>query len=74
MGREGVAFSFVTPEEGPELTRIEQRINTLLQRDEIAGFDTSAPVAKEEEDEQPPPPAPSDLSSRRPPKRYRRAL
>lgn len=73
MGREGVAFSFVTPEEGPELTRIEQRINTLLKRDEIAGFDTSAPIEREEAKEPPPPPAP-ELSSRRPQKRYRRAL
>ncbi len=38
MGREGVAFTFVTPEEGPELTRIEMRINRVLQRDEIPEF------------------------------------
>jgi ATP-dependent RNA helicase DeaD len=38
MGREGVAYSFVTPEEGPELTRIEMRIERLLKRDEIEGF------------------------------------
>jgi len=38
MGREGVAYTFVTPEEGAELTRIEIRINRLLIRDEIAGF------------------------------------
>ncbi|MBN2021943.1 MAG: DEAD/DEAH box helicase [Pirellulales bacterium] len=42
MGREGVAFTLVTPEEGPQLTRIEMRINRLLTRDELAGF---APVA-----------------------------
>ena len=30
MGREGVAFTFVTPEEGPQLTRIEMRINRLF--------------------------------------------
>ncbi len=40
MGREGVAYTFVTPEEGKELTRIEMRINRLLKRDEIAGFDS----------------------------------
>jgi ATP-dependent RNA helicase DeaD len=40
MGREGVAYSFVTPEEGAELTRIEIRINRLLKRDEIEGFST----------------------------------
>ena len=38
MGREGVAFTFVTPEEGNELTRIEMRIDRLLKRDEIPGF------------------------------------
>jgi ATP-dependent RNA helicase DeaD len=38
MGREGVAFTFVTPEEGNELTRIEMRIDRLLTRDEIPGF------------------------------------
>ena len=45
MGREGVAFTFVTPEEGNELTRIEMRINRLLKRDEIEGFNAVATVA-----------------------------
>ncbi len=40
MGREGVAFTFVTPEEGNELTRIEVRINRLLKREELPGFTT----------------------------------
>lgn len=40
MGREGVAYTFVTPEEGNQLTRIEMRINLLLKRDEIEGFHT----------------------------------
>jgi ATP-dependent RNA helicase DeaD len=51
MGREGVAYSFVTPEEGAELTRIEMRINRLLKRDDMPGIsavvkeaDTSAPA------------------------------
>jgi ATP-dependent RNA helicase DeaD len=39
MGREGVAYTFVTPEEGGELTRIEMRIDRLLRRDEISGFE-----------------------------------
>jgi ATP-dependent RNA helicase DeaD len=43
MGREGVAFTFVAPEEGIELTRIEQRINLLLKRDEMDGSATWAP-------------------------------
>ncbi len=38
MGREGVAYTFVTTEEGGELTRIEMLINRLLKRDEIEGF------------------------------------
>jgi ATP-dependent RNA helicase DeaD len=39
MGREGVAFTFVAPDEGPELTRIEERINLLLKRDEMKDFE-----------------------------------
>ena len=39
MGREGVAYTFVAPEEGPQLTRIELRIDKLLERDEIEGFE-----------------------------------
>ncbi len=39
MGREGVAYTFVSPEEGPQLTRIEMRIERLLKRDEIPGFE-----------------------------------
>lgn len=46
MGREGVAYTFVTPEQGGELTRIEMLINKLLARDEIEGFETTAPVVK----------------------------
>jgi ATP-dependent RNA helicase DeaD len=38
MGREGVAYTFVSPEEGNELTRIEMRIDRLLTRDEIPDF------------------------------------
>jgi ATP-dependent RNA helicase DeaD len=38
MGRDGVAYTFVTPEEGNELTRIEMRIDRLLKRDDVPGF------------------------------------
>jgi ATP-dependent RNA helicase DeaD len=83
MGREGVAFTFVTPEQGPELTRIEIRIDSLLQRDEITGFD-----AARKDEPAPEPAAPQDTSGEaeakrpapalgrrgRPPRRYRRAL
>lgn len=84
MGREGVAYTFVTTEEGAELTRIEMLINRLLKRDEIPGFATVATVvpaagppmdakgAPQESEEVKPtrtlPPG------RRAPKRHRRAL
>ena len=45
MGREGVAFTFVTPEEGPELTRIEQRIDRQLVRDDIPEMTLTQPRA-----------------------------
>jgi ATP-dependent RNA helicase DeaD len=45
MGREGVAYTFVTPEEGPELTRIEMRIDKLLKRAELEGFEAVPPRA-----------------------------
>jgi ATP-dependent RNA helicase DeaD len=76
MGREGVAYSFVTPEQGIELTRIEMLINTLLKRDEIEGFQTVAAAA-------PPRPAPTDEKpaepkpappGQRPRRRHRRGL
>ncbi len=77
MGREGIAFSFVTPEQGIELTRIEMLINTLLNRDEIEGFQTVAAAAapvqgspESKEPEKPKPPAPGQ----RPRKRHRRGL
>ena len=74
MGREGVAFSFVCSDEGPQLTRIEERINLLLKRDEIVGFKGSAPIIEEatEAKEKAPPPPPSALKRR--PKRYKRGL
>jgi len=75
MGREGVAFTFVTPEEGSELTRIEQRINRLLKRDTIRGLEAAPREAidspqEEEKTEEEAKPAP--FGSRR--RRHRRAL
>jgi ATP-dependent RNA helicase DeaD len=55
MGREGVAYTFITPEEGNELTRIEIRINKLLTRDEIKDFESFA----QKRGIAPPPPLPS---------------
>ena len=84
MGREGVAYTFVTPEEGNELTRIEIRINRLLKRDEIPGFAAfDKPVATEpveQEPGQPPasqtetPPEQKPIFGRRGKRRHRRAL
>ena len=77
MGREGIAFSFVTPEQGNELTRIEMLINKLLVRDELEGFQAVAKAAppqespEEKETEEPPKPRPP---GQRPRKRHRRAL
>ncbi len=50
MGREGVAYTFVTPEEGSELTRIEQRIDRLLVRDEMKDFIFHEPKAEQVEE------------------------
>jgi len=76
MGRDGVAYSFVTPEQGIELTRIEMLINTQLKRDEIEGFQTVAQAAPPQElpensEEKPPKPAPP---GQRPRRRHRRGL
>ena len=73
---EGVAYTFVTPEEGGELTNIEMRINKLLIRDEIGNFETVKKKEKvEEEDSAPAKPAPPSLKKGgRPKRRIRRAL
>jgi ATP-dependent RNA helicase DeaD len=56
MGRDGVAFTFVSPEEGKELTRIEMRIDRLLKRDVLEGFESRpAPVRQTDEAERPAP-------------------
>ena len=81
MGREGVAYTFVTPEEGNELTRIEMRINRLLKRDEMPGMTVlEKPAAVETPmpqdvapDEPPVKPAPGPVFGRRT-RRIRRAL
>jgi ATP-dependent RNA helicase DeaD len=62
MGREGVAFTFVTVQEGSELTRIEMRIDKLLKRAELKGFESFTkphdPNATLDEDDLPEPPKP----------------
>jgi ATP-dependent RNA helicase DeaD len=90
MGREGIAFTFVAPDEGPELTRIEERINRLLKRDEMKDFEPrsreslAAAVHHDGDGAETStsvaaepklaPPPPPSSAMRRPPKRYRRAL
>jgi superfamily II DNA/RNA helicase len=39
MNAPGKAYTFVTPEEGDELTAVEILCNTLLKKDEIPDFD-----------------------------------
>ena len=78
MGRQGVAFTFVSPEEGNELTRIEMRINRLLKREEIEGFDALEEVASAGPSDRaagavPEPPEPKPVFGRRT-RRHRRAL
>jgi ATP-dependent RNA helicase DeaD len=62
MGREGIAFTFVTVQEGSELTRIEMRIDKLLQRAELKGFESFTkphdPNASLDDDSAPEPPKP----------------
>jgi ATP-dependent RNA helicase DeaD len=38
MGNDGIAISFATPEEGEELTRIENFINKVIPEDRLDGF------------------------------------
>ena len=72
---EGVAYTFVTPEEGGELTNIEMRINKLLIRDEISDFATVRMKEVEEEESAPAkPPGPPLKKGGRPKRRIRRAL
>ena len=62
MGRDGVAFTFVTVQEGSELTRIEMRIDKLLERAELKGFESFTkphdPNATLDSDDMPEPPKP----------------
>jgi ATP-dependent RNA helicase DeaD len=76
MGREGVAYTFVTTEQGPELTRIEMLINRLLKREEMPDFESFArPTAEPAEDGELEPKAPQATPpGQRPRRRHRRAL
>ena len=75
MGREGIAFTFVTPEQGIELTRIEMLINRILKRDEIEGFQTVAQAAPPQSAPEPPDkPAGPPPPGKRAPRKHRRGL
>jgi len=78
MGREGVAFTFVTPEQGIELTRIEVRINLELKRDEVSDFEATKSTKVEEdgtdESQKPSSTAPPLLGRGRGRRRHRKAL
>lgn len=67
MGREGVAYTFVTSEEGEHLTKIEMNIDKLLIRDRMEGIDPAVQTVVDKPDEASPAPFKSQ-------KRYRRAL
>ncbi|MFO0849830.1 MAG: DEAD/DEAH box helicase [Gemmataceae bacterium] len=43
IGRDGVAISFATPEQGGHLTDIEMTINRLIDEDRIEGFESYTP-------------------------------
>ena len=51
MGADGKSISFVTPEQGEELTSIETLINRLIDRDHVEGFEAFAPRVKPEKGE-----------------------
>jgi ATP-dependent RNA helicase DeaD len=53
MGREGVAYTFVTPDEGGELTKIEMRIDTLLKPDSMPGMELVARVVESPQESNP---------------------
>jgi ATP-dependent RNA helicase DeaD len=86
MGREGIAYTFVTPEEGNELTKIEMRIERLLKRHEVRDFEatvarkpeptpgSAAPPAADGTPAVKPPAPPMMGRGGRPPRRIRRAL
>ena len=64
MGKAGVAFTLVTPQQGSELTSIEQTINTLLKTDPM----------QESVDEQRQEHEPVRRTVKQSKKKYRRAL
>jgi ATP-dependent RNA helicase DeaD len=56
MGKDGIAISFVTPEQGKELDRIEAFIDKMIPQDKIEGFQAFTPKPDEPTVEAPPKP------------------
>jgi ATP-dependent RNA helicase DeaD len=52
MGKDGVAIAFVTPEQGEQLTRIEQFINKQLDSECVEGFEAVTPKTPQGEDDE----------------------
>jgi ATP-dependent RNA helicase DeaD len=71
IGNDGIAISFVTPEQGQTLTEIEMAINKLIDEERMPNFEAYAPRVKAEEAPKPPP---LPVFGRRPPKRYSNRL
>jgi ATP-dependent RNA helicase DeaD len=57
MGADGMAISFVTPEQGEVLTGIEHVINREIPADRVDGFEAFAPRVKTNKRDEPPKPA-----------------
>ncbi|MBO0700054.1 MAG: DEAD/DEAH box helicase [Zavarzinella sp.] len=57
MGADGIAISFVTPDQGEVLTAIEHLINREIPSDRIEGFEAFAPRVKRNKADEPPKPA-----------------
>jgi ATP-dependent RNA helicase DeaD len=72
MGADGVAIAFVTPEQGKELTGIENFMNMLLPEEKVVGFEAFQPRFKTPEETAPPKPAVPVFG--RPIRRYSRRL
>ncbi len=53
MGKDGIAYTFVQPEQANELTAIEILINKLIEPDKITGFDAVGPGGAERRTQRP---------------------
>jgi ATP-dependent RNA helicase DeaD len=71
IGNDGVAISFVTPEQGGLLTDIEKSINKLIEEQRIEGFEAYTLRVKVAEAPKPPP---QPVFGRRPARRYSNRL